>query len=316
MKECFMRQMPAARTVGLANQGSAAEHDEARVLDSRARRHLSCSFIQLKDGMVAYSLSDSHTTPLVVLVHGYSSPSFVWQPLVERLQAEQLDTLTFDLFGHGFSDRPDTSYGRELFARQIEELIDVLAPSRDVHLIGWSMGAMIVARYATDQVERVKSVTLLSPSGLPIRMGLLGRTAMIPGVGDVGQRLIGGYGLRTAQKAFFEDAGCFNDYMARYRQQLVYSGYRRAMLSTLREMNMDDFQAGYAALGQAPVPVRVLWSVSDRATPWANHATFQTLVPQAVITPLHGVGHASFFERPDYVAPMVIDAIRLASAAL
>lgn len=284
--------------------------DEQRVLDDHERQSLGGTYARIRDGVVSYTLRGPGDGDLVVLIHGYSAPSFVWEPLIAHLQQQGSATLTFDLFGHGFSDRPRVDYTRDLFARQVEELLHKLAHGRRLHLVGWSMGAMIAARFAADHPQRVASISMLSPSGLPIRMGVLGRTALIPGVGDVGQALIGGLGLRAAQREFFEHADRHTAYMAEYERQLAYQGYRRAMLSALRRMKMDDFRDGYATLSRTGMPVDVLWAARDRATPVTNSELFQRLVPQARILQLPGLGHASFYERPEVVAPLLIRIIR------
>lgn len=268
------------------------------------------SYVKLSQGTVRYHLNGSESTDLVVLVHGYSSPSFVWEPLVKILNREGLDTLTFDLYGHGFSDRPSVSYDRELFARQIEELIEKVAPRRKLHLVGWSMGAMIVARYATDHPDKVATVSMLSPSGLPIQIGVLGRTALIPVIGDMGHALIGKAALRSAQREFFQDPKKHEKYLLQYDRQVAFSGFQRAMLSTLREMEMDHFHSGYAAFARTQLPIEVVWATNDRATPFENNPVFKQLVPHANIVPLKGAGHAGFYERPDDVAPLLVKFIK------
>jgi len=284
--------------------------DEALSLDAAERQRLGGSYIALPDGVTHYVKEDLGSLDRVVLIHGYSAPSTIWEPIIEQLHAAGLSTLRYDLFGHGFSDRPSTTYDRELYSRQLESLIERLTPNARLHLVGWSMGAMIAARYAVDHPDRVASVSLFSPSGLPIRMGVLGRAALFPVVGEVGYALIGGAAMRNAQAEFFEDEARLKAYRDDYDRQLAYRGYRSAMLSTLRSMNMDDFAGGYRELGSTALPVEAYWAVKDRATPFVNHTTFQQLVPQAVVVALEGVGHASFFERPLELSPRLIQHIR------
>lgn len=287
--------------------------DESLVLTHEVRARLGVSQVQLPDGEVRYELKEAESRDMVVLVHGYSVPSFVWGPVSRELNKAGLSTLTYDLYGHGLSDRPAPPYTRALYVRQLKGLLDQVAPDRPLHLVGWSMGAMIAAMYATEHPRRVLSMTMVSPSGLPIRMGLMGRAAMVPLLGDIGHLLIGGWGLRAAQAAFFEDEAVLRNYMPAFEHQMQFKGFRAAMLSTLREMNMDDFSDGYQGFAKRLIPTRVFWAVNDRATPFENSVTFKKLVPHATLTPLTGVGHASLYERPEVIAQGICVHVRIHS---
>lgn len=275
--------------------------DESIQLDDRVRAQTGGSFVALSDGVVAYKLRDLGGTTLVVLIHGYSAPSFVWDGVVRRLHAAGMSTLTYDLYGHGLSDRPNTTYSRELYDRQLNELLHAVAPDKRLMLAGWSMGAMIAARFATLNANKVDSVLLVSPSGLSIKTGLAGRVAMIPVIGDMGYSFLGGWGLRNIQRAFSENAESYEAYMREFRPQMQYAGFQRAMLSTLRNMNMDDFATEYKAFGQTAIPSRIAWAINDRATPFNHSHMFIKLVPNAVLKPMKGVEHASLYENPDLV---------------
>jgi pimeloyl-ACP methyl ester carboxylesterase len=263
--------------------------------------------IDLDHGAVAYRLSAPGDGPLAVMIHGYSTPATVWRPLEARLNAAGVATLSIDLYGHGRSAKPALRYTRALFGRQLAGAIDALAAGRRLHLVGWSMGAMVAAAHATTDVGRVASLFLIAPSGLPIRMGLLGRIALLPGLGDVGHMLIGDRALRAAQSAFFANPVALAAYLGDYDRQAAEPGFRQAMLSTLRHMRMDDFRDGYAALGRSGLPVRVLWPTADRATPHANAPLFRQLVPQADIRSVDGVGHAAHLDDPDLVAGHAVE---------
>lgn len=264
------------------------------------------TFIDLAQGRTHYRLAQREGTDLVVFLHGFSVGSFVWKPLEARLAEAGHSTLAYDMYGHGFSDKPRLRYTRDLFAQQLSELLAAIAPGARVHLVGWSMGAMVATSFALAQKNTVGSLFMVSPSGLPIRMGVLGRTALVPVIGDLGFALIGAASLRAAQANFFIAGRAPSAYLRAYDEQAAQPGFARAMLSALRCMKMDAFHADYMCLGDSALPVEVVWACQDEATPFANSATFAQLVPQAEITPLEGVGHASQFEAPDLVAASLL----------
>jgi pimeloyl-ACP methyl ester carboxylesterase len=66
--------------------------------------------------------------------------------------------VSLDLYGRGYSARPDAAYDRRLFVDQIHELLAALHIERPVHLVGYSMGGSIVVSYAADHPQRVRRV--------------------------------------------------------------------------------------------------------------------------------------------------------------
>src|SRR5574338_230364 len=120
---------------------------ESRELDERARREMSGSFIQLSDGFTHYELRNPEVEETVVLVHGFSTPYFIYDPTFAFLAQSGFRVLRYDLFGRGFSDRPDTDYKIELFVRQLIDLLNALHLTSPVTLVGLSMGGPISATF-------------------------------------------------------------------------------------------------------------------------------------------------------------------------
>ena len=136
---------------------------EKRVLDQDARNQAGGSFVQLEQGTVNYFLEGPADAPVVVLVHGFSVPAYVWEPTAAFLNDNGYRTLRFDLFGRGFSDRPDLVYDISLFTDQISGLIDELNLDKPLFMVGLSMGGPIAARYAHQHPDDIYGVVLISP---------------------------------------------------------------------------------------------------------------------------------------------------------
>lgn len=233
-------QTAVVKTTPIANFQKLGP-DESIDLNNEIRSKMGGSFVGLSDGVVAYNFKDLGSPTVAVLIHGYSVPSFVWEGIASRLNKAGVSTLTYDLYGHGLSDRPQKEFTRELYARQLTELIEKLVPKKKVQLAGWSMGEMIAANYAGNHVNKVETVFMVSPSGLPIDVGITGGTAIIPIISDISYSLLGGRGLSKAQQEFFEELRGFDVHMRSFEPQMQYKGFQLAMLSTLRKMDTDNF---------------------------------------------------------------------------
>lgn len=103
--------------------------------------------------------------PPLVLVHGLGMARAMWAPLLPALAARHL-TVTYDLLGHGES-RPPRAGKLALadFSAQLLELLDELGIAQ-APIVGFSLGGMIVRRFALDQPQRTSAMAVLnSPHG-------------------------------------------------------------------------------------------------------------------------------------------------------
>ncbi len=98
----------------------------------------------------------------VVLVHGlYSSAKLNWDlPGVTAMLAKDFQVVSLDLRGHGESDKPngEDKYGVEM-AEDVVRLMDHLKIDR-AHLVGYSMGGMIVGKLLAKHPDRALSANL------------------------------------------------------------------------------------------------------------------------------------------------------------
>lgn len=130
-----------------------------------------------------YRLPGAEPGPALVLTHGVhlGASSAETAPFVEAFP----DRLRFvlDWPGFGRSDRSARAYGARLSARALSQWITDVVPgwARPVDLVGQGLGAEICARVAVEQPELVRSLVLVSPSGLgvprppsPLRERVLG----------------------------------------------------------------------------------------------------------------------------------------------
>ena len=254
-----------------------------------------------------YELSGPRSARVVVLVHGFSVPSFIWDPTYRFLVAAGLQVLRYDLFGRGYSDRPDTVYGMPLFVGQLQQLLDALALGR-ADLIALSMGGPIAAAFCVAFPERVDRLVLIGPSGAkPLSLGLSYRLAARPGISDALFGVAGNeYMLNTVVADFFDPAH-IELFRERYRTQMAFRGFRRAILSTVRAKMLGSFESTYARLGQIGKRILIVWGEDDRTVPFDHNTALRRLLPGAEFMPVAHCGHIPHFERPDVINPRLFE---------
>jgi len=107
---------------------------------------------------------------IVLLVHGLGTKKEAWIGQTEPL-AKYFKIIRFDNRGAGKSDRPDTPYTMEVFADDINGLMDFLDIEK-CHIIGWSLGGMIVQNFILKYPQRVNKMVLINTNyGTPDESG-------------------------------------------------------------------------------------------------------------------------------------------------
>ena len=169
-----------------------------RPVDARARREASGDVADLGDGQTYYEWRGPSRGPVVVCVHGLSTPSYVWAPLAVALALKGFRVLTYDLYGRGLSDRPAGVQDSAFFLRQLKELLENQQISSHVTLMGYSMGGAIATAYAARHPALVDKLVLLAPAGLGHRLSpFLEFCRRVPVLGDAAIRLFGSLVHRT-----------------------------------------------------------------------------------------------------------------------
>jgi len=120
--------------------------EEHTLLDAGIRAQFNETFVELPNGVVHYEFGGPVDGEMVVLVHGFSVPAYIWDPTFESLTSAGYRVLRFDLYGRGHSDRPDATYTIGFFANQLNQLTRALSVDTPFNLLGLSMGGPVIFR--------------------------------------------------------------------------------------------------------------------------------------------------------------------------
>jgi len=97
----------------------------------------------------------------LLFIHGLASSSRSWKKQVPFF-AQHYRVITFDIRGHGRSDRPLLEpYSIKLFAADAVELMSALGID-SAHIVGFSMGGMVGFQLAVDVPEMVTSLVAVN----------------------------------------------------------------------------------------------------------------------------------------------------------
>jgi pimeloyl-ACP methyl ester carboxylesterase len=266
------------------------------------------SYVPLRAGVTHFELAGPADAQTVVLVHGFSVPYYLWDPTFDGLTAAGFRVLRYDLFGRGWSDRPNARYDPEFFDQQLLQLLDALAIHGPIDIVGASMGGPIAVNFAARHPERVRRVALFDPAfgeGFtpPWRL-------RAPLVSDFEMGVKIAPTLAGRQREDFVHPERYPDYFAKYFPQMRYRGFRYALLSSLRDFISQDTTRAYRQLGASGKPVLLIWGRADQDVPFALSDGVRRAVPQAEFHPIDDAAHVAFYEHPEIVNPILIDFLR------
>jgi pimeloyl-ACP methyl ester carboxylesterase len=278
---------------------------ERRDLDDEARSRAPGSFAQLTRGRVHYELAGPEDARLVVLVHGFSVPSFVWDPTFEELVSRGFRVLRYDLYGRGFSDRPDATYDRALYVEQLHELLAALGIDAPVDLVGLSMGGPVIACFTDAYPESVVRLIFVDPFVGPVDAGAVA----LPGLGEYLAAVFFAPSLPDRLSDDFYRPEKVPDWVDRFREQMQYRGFRRALLRSLRQFMTEDFTATYAAVGRLGKPTLLVWGRQDQTVPFVESERIAGPL-SAEFFVVEESGHTPHLERPEVFEPKLVEFLR------
>lgn len=285
-------------------------HGESLTLDTASRSSLPGKFVELPEGVVHYEIAGPLEGEAVVLVPGISVPYHVFDPTFRALVEVGLRVLRYDLYGRGYSDRPDVDYDLDLFDRQLDQLLSTLGLSGPANVIGLSMGGAIAATFADRHSDRVRRLVLIDPLASAPSVPLALKLLLVPGVGERLMDWLGDRMLVGGQLADFYRPEQYPDYADKYRPQMRYRDFKRAILSTLRSMPTWDIEGAFRRVGRREFPILLIWGRQDRTIPFDQHRRVQAMLPHVEFHAIDEAGHVPHYEQPEVVNPLLIEFLR------
>ena len=278
---------------------------EQKELDDEIRKTLPGDFIQLSDGFTHYELAGPKDGNVTVLVHGFSTPMFVWDPTYEYLIKEGFRVLRYDLYGRGYSDRPITTYNMDLFIQQLIELIQKLKLV-EINLVGLSMGGGICVVFADTYPGLVNKVSLIDPIGFPMGRNILLSILKVPILNNLTLKLYLSHNrVINSQKEDFYQYGKVEEYLDMYTEQLRFKGFLRAIRSTVLNTPFTNLKEKYENLEKRKVPVQLFWGEEDQTIPYETSQIVCETVPSIEFHAIKESGHIPHYTHPDEVNPLL-----------
>lgn len=264
-------------------------------------------------GEIHYVKAGPADAPLCLVMHGITVSAIYMQPLVDALVSRGLQTIAFDFLGRGHSGALglDQAYTTEVYVQQVVGLLDALGLAETpVHLVALSMGGAVAAEFAARYPQRVLSISLMAPAGVPFKMTLAAEMLRFEPLGrlllstPLGHWIMGNrFAHSFARPA--EHAGWIDKLQQELQFHVHKPGFAHAIASTVANFDsLHNATAAYAAIGrQHRDCFSLFWGTDDKTVPMVpGAALIQQLIPHTTLHVFDGVGHSLLFERTDVIA--------------
>jgi len=190
-------------------------------------------FSLLSKGYTYYEYNNLSHEEIIVLIHGFSVPSYIWDETYYESVKRGYSVLRMDLFGRGYSDNPDVLYNDELYANQVLELLDELKIDKKINLVGLSNGGRVVSKIAENNSDRIKRLIYVAPAGFH-------NSKLKPDTTEITEDEIASFisdrykTIAKGQLEDFKEPSKFKGWDTKYESLLKYKGFARALISTTK----------------------------------------------------------------------------------
>ena len=245
---------------------------------------------------INYELTGSGRT--LVLIHGIGGSTQSWER-VAPLLSPHYQVLTFDVRGHGKSDKPEGDYSAELFASDLAALLNTLGIG-SAHVLGHSMGGVIALRFALDFPEFCDALIVSSSSAEVNPQGTKYWQDMAAKILEKGMEASPFEPARMFTKDFIDKNPEAVAEYARRQSANDPSCYARAALA-ISSYNYNE------ELGKIRCPTLIFVGGQDVLTPPGGSVKMSRLIPGSRLIIFEGCGHVSYMEQPDVISNAVLN---------
>ena len=254
------------------------------------------NILQLSKGFTYYKLENQKNDLIpIVLVHGFSVPSYIWDPTFELLSSKGYFVIALDLYGRGFSENIDESYTDELFANQVIELLEKLNLD-SAKFLGLSNGGRVISKIADINPSIVDELVYVASSGFKHIDELKNKS-----ISDLeaSNFIKNNYPtISERQLLDFKYPKKHAGWDVKYEQLLKYKGFAKALISTRKNhYTMDNI---HTKIQISDIPVYTIWGDSDQVVVFKDfEKRIDSILPKRKEFFILDSGHLPHMENPN-----------------
>lgn len=266
------------------------------------------NFIKLSEGYTYYEYANKDSDTLLVMVHGFSVPSYIWDSTFNAAVQQGYGALRYDTYGRGFSDNPDVPYDVALYANQLKELLDTLGVNKPFNLLGLSDGGRTVSTFASQHPRRIKNLIYVDAVGFETTDDTIRKHAMVSKE-EIDTFKKERYAtMASGQMTDFYDSVPFRGWDRQYEELMRHKGFVRALISTNK--NRTSLAKDHHNIAASGIPVYAIWGEHDTVVPLeAVRSNLTQRIPNVTLIVIPSAGHLPIMEQAPLFNSILVDQI-------
>jgi pimeloyl-ACP methyl ester carboxylesterase len=247
--------------------------------------------------------------PEILLIHGFSQSHMSWMRQVNSDLAKEFRIITYDLRGHGNSDKPDDKsryHDNKAWADEVKAVMDAAGLKRPV-LVGWSYAGRVISDYVTTHgADKLAGINFVDASikFFPEFVGENLKNLPIMGSPDLATNI---KATRDFVRGCFEKQPTAEDFEITLAFNMMVPPNVRNHLGG-RPLDATE------VMSKLKIPVLVTHGDKDRNSKLGTAEYTAKTIPGAKLSVYQGVGHAPFYEDAERFNKELAEFVRMASS--
>ena len=267
-------------------------------------------FIEVDGATVHYQEFGEKNDPTLLLIHGYTASTYVWNQIAPPLAAQNFHVVAIDLIGFGYSDKPASfDYTIASQARMIERLMNHLGIGKAT-MIGSSYGGAVASTLALDYAERVEKLILVGAVANDEALdNPIFKIASLPLIGEIltpfmldSKRL-----SRTRMKRTFAQTNhhlVTDERVESVGRPLKAKDAHHSILASARNWDANRIGEDAHLIRQ---PTLLIWGADDAIIPVHNGQNLYDTILNSRLVILNDCGHLPQEEKPERFVELVAE---------
>jgi len=267
------------------------------------------SFAKLSAGYTYYEFENRDADTLLVMVHGFSVPSYIWDSTYNAAISRGYGALRYDVYGRGYSDNPDVVYDAALYSAQLYDLLTTLNINKKINLLGLSYGGRTISAFAFQYPDRIQNLIYVDPAGFETVTDDVSYPVMVSDEEIQSFKQSDNYtNMASGQLGDFYDATPFAGWDKKYEEMMKFKGFVNALISTRK--NSPSMENEHRKIAASGLPVFAIWGEHDTVVKLEEvRDNLMDRIPKVELFVLPKAGHLPHMEQAAMFNSILFDQI-------
>jgi pimeloyl-ACP methyl ester carboxylesterase len=266
------------------------------------------NFAKLSSGYTYFEYANPNADTTIVMVHGFSVPSYIWDSTFNAAIKRGYGALRYDTYGRGNSDNPNVAYDVALYTNQLKELLDTLQITKPFTLVGLSDGGRTISGFAFQYPNQIKNLVYVDAAGFNTMTDTIGYDSDVKAEEILAFKQSRYPTMASGQMTDFYDSVPFRGWDKKYATLLQYNGFVRALISTNK--NRRSLENEHRKIAALEIPVSAIWGEHDTVVKLEEVRTnLMSRIPNVKLFVIPKAGHLPHMEQTSQFNSILFDQI-------